>query len=148
MSSCPLCDRVASQETRPNRVIEFDHSVLFVGDHQVFPGYCVLVAKAHCREQHDLAPEAAIGLYKELLVSCRAIEQIWKPWKLNLSSYGNLVPHVHWHIMPRYQNDPQRLVSPWLQMDRFNHHRTSPEQATEVAEKIRSVLQNRAKTPG
>jgi diadenosine tetraphosphate (Ap4A) HIT family hydrolase len=145
MSPCPLCERIAAAKTLATFAAEFEHSVLFVGDHQVFPGYCVLVAKTHSREQHELPTKEAMGVYEELLLCCRAIENAFKPWKLNLSSYGNVVSHVHWHIMPRYENDPQRLSSPWLQMDRFNQQKTTPDEASLVATKVRQALGKFAK---
>ena len=35
----------------------------------------------------------------------QAIRELFKPDKINLASFGNMVPHVHWHIIPRWQDD-------------------------------------------
>jgi diadenosine tetraphosphate (Ap4A) HIT family hydrolase len=29
----------------------------------------------------------------------------YKPTKINIASFGNYMPHVHWHIMARFEND-------------------------------------------
>jgi diadenosine tetraphosphate (Ap4A) HIT family hydrolase len=36
-----------------------------------------------------------------------------KPDKINLASLGNITPHVHWHIIPRYFNDKHFPESIW-----------------------------------
>jgi diadenosine tetraphosphate (Ap4A) HIT family hydrolase len=28
------------------------------------------------------------------------------PEKMNLASFGNAVPHLHWHVIPRFTDDP------------------------------------------
>jgi diadenosine tetraphosphate (Ap4A) HIT family hydrolase len=34
------------------------------------------------------------------------VRKIMQPDKINLAEFGNMVPHLHWHIIPRWQNDP------------------------------------------
>ena len=29
-----------------------------------------------------------------------------QPDKINLASFGNVVPHLHWHVIPRFADDP------------------------------------------
>jgi diadenosine tetraphosphate (Ap4A) HIT family hydrolase len=35
----------------------------------------------------------------------QVIRDIMQPEKINLASFGNMVPHLHWHIIPRYIDD-------------------------------------------
>ena len=39
----------------------------------------------------------------------RAIETAFRPHKLNYELLGNQVPHLHWHLFPRYADDPDAL---------------------------------------
>jgi len=41
-----------------------------------------------------------------------------QPTKINLASLGNQVPHLHWHIIPRYEDDPFFPESIWSQRKR------------------------------
>tara|TARA_B110000495_G_C22636186_1_gene378044 strand:- start:63 stop:353 length:291 start_codon:yes stop_codon:yes gene_type:complete len=41
-----------------------------------------------------------------------------KPLKINLASLGNQVPHLHWHIIPRYEDDPYFPDSIWSEKHR------------------------------
>ena len=38
--------------------------------------------------------------------SAKAIEGAYQPCQLNYMTFGNAVPHVHTHIVPRYPDDP------------------------------------------
>ena len=36
----------------------------------------------------------------------RVLRELLAPEKINLASFGNMVPHLHWHIIPRFADDP------------------------------------------
>ena len=46
------------------------------------------------------------------------IASAMKPVKINLESLGNQVPHLHWHIIPRYEDDPYFPDSVWSEKHR------------------------------
>lgn len=119
---CSLCHRVAAPSIADSKqvIAEFEHSFLFLGDIQLFPGHCILVLKEHVRELHDLSDVVQKRYFEELVQAGKAVHSAFKPWKLNYSCYGNLVPHLHWHIFPRYEDDPNKLLPVWTQMDRFD----------------------------
>ena len=53
-------------------------------------------------------------LLDEILAVGRTLAEVVKPMKLNYECLGNQEPHVHWHIFPRYSDDPMRLAPVWL----------------------------------
>jgi diadenosine tetraphosphate (Ap4A) HIT family hydrolase len=55
---------------------------------------------------------------EEMCYLAQAIEECFHPHKLNYELLGNQVPHLHWHLFPRYANDPDRLRPVWLALDR------------------------------
>jgi diadenosine tetraphosphate (Ap4A) HIT family hydrolase len=113
---CVLCRRIEGCRNgqNPHLIHEFEYSYLLVGDHQYHRGYCVLLFKEHVRELHELSPEIQSVLFAELMAATQAVAQTFKPWKMNHSCYGNQVPHIHWHIFPRYDSEPDHLNHPWL----------------------------------
>jgi diadenosine tetraphosphate (Ap4A) HIT family hydrolase len=115
-----------------------------VGDHQFHRGYCLLVLKAHVRELHELTGEAQAALFRELMEAGRAVAEAFGPWKMNYSCYGNVDPHVHWHLFPRYDTEPDHLNHPWLHASEFTEHATDAETARAVAEKVRAKLAPRS----
>ncbi len=81
-------------------------------------GICAMInrIKAHdFRDELYLMPaEAARTLFEEMRLTAEAIATIVKPWKMNYECLGNLEPHVHWHLLPRDENDELRHGPVWL----------------------------------
>jgi diadenosine tetraphosphate (Ap4A) HIT family hydrolase len=61
----------------------------------------------HVAEPTELTAEEANTYWRELLTVGRVIEQTMQPVKMNYNMLGNSVPHLHTHIVPRYQDDPK-----------------------------------------
>ena len=95
------------------------NSVLLLGEHQAYPGYCVLWSREPVKELHHLSPAAYLGYLVDLRRACAAVEAAYSPWKINLAALGNQVQHLHTHIFPRSADDPQRLSQPWVHEARF-----------------------------
>ena len=53
----------------------------------------------------DLPIEHRAAIMKAVCVTESVLRELMRPDKINLASLGNVVPHVHWHIIPRWQND-------------------------------------------
>jgi diadenosine tetraphosphate (Ap4A) HIT family hydrolase len=142
MKNCDGCSRIhaAAEGNNPHLIHEFDSSLLFLGDHQYFEGYCVLMLKRHVRELHELEPMEYQRLMEELIQATRAVDAAFRPWKLNHSCLGNALPHIHWHIMPRYESDPDRMHNPWFNMDDFKNHVPDQERRETLIAKIRAEL--------
>ena len=54
----------------------------------------------------DLAEAERERLMKTVFVVERVLRELLAPEKINLASFGNMVPHLHWHIIPRFAGDP------------------------------------------
>ena len=119
---CEGCARVATALAgdAPWLIAALPHSVLLLGEHQVYEGYAVLWSRTHAKELHDLNENDYAGLMSDLKRASRAVELATACLKLNVVSLGNVVRHAHLHLFPRYAEDPQRLRHPWVHEDRFN----------------------------
>ena len=112
---------------RADVVWQFPNSVAIVGPWQFYDGYCMLLSRQHATELSHLGPIRAAFL-DEMSFLARAVEECFRPHKLNYELLGNVVPHLHWHIFPRDAADPERLEPVWLALERAK---------TDPAEKIR-----------
>jgi len=106
---CPLCEECRSAE----RVNEYGYTVadlrlsrLRLAANQFPPGYCVLICTRHVREPYHLTREEQGLFFDDMLCAAQAIERVFNPAKMNFQLLGNLVPHLHAHIVPRYYGDP------------------------------------------
>lgn len=70
-----------------------------------FPGYCILYFRRHVAELYQLTAAERGQLIDDLERVARAIAAGCRPAKLNYAALGNEVPHLHWHIVPRYPQD-------------------------------------------
>lgn len=145
MSECVFCSKIPKllSEKSPFVVHEFKNSVLIVGDHQTYPGYCVLVLKEHIKELFDLNSTTQVEFYNELVAAAQTIKSAYTAEKINVANYGNMTPHLHWHIFPRQKTDSNWPQPPWSLMDKFNNFSTTPDQAQNVTTKISALLKSK-----
>ena len=119
--NCLICGRIAlwREGKNPYFIHEFKRSIFVVGDHQFHRGYALVLLKQHVRELHELPENVQLEHFSEVMTAGKAIQAAFDPWKLNYACYGNQIPHVHWHIFPRYETEPERTRNPWLHSSDF-----------------------------
>jgi diadenosine tetraphosphate (Ap4A) HIT family hydrolase len=140
VDQCLVCDRVALARDggNPYLVAEMQQSIFVVGDHQWHRGYSVVALKEHVREPYNLSPDVQGEHFREVMRAAEALERTFQPLKMNFSCYGNADPHVHWHLVPRYADDPHPRKDPWEDIARFAEKQISPDEALEIAARIRA----------
>lgn len=70
-----------------------------------YPGFCRVIWTDHVREMTDLDPHARSYLMQVVFGVETVVRRLFTPHKINLASFGNVVPHVHWHVIPRWEDD-------------------------------------------
>lgn len=120
MSDCSYCRKLAALDDVPadEIVAEFTHSIAFLGPWQCYQGHCIVVSRTHAVELSQLSPAERLGYFQEMCIVACAIELCFQPHKLNYELLGNQVPHLHWHLFPRYRHDPNLLQAVWVDLDR------------------------------
>lgn len=98
--TCELC-------TKPGGVVlwQSEHCRVIRVDDPNYPGFCRVIWNEHVREMTDLDPAARDVLMHVVYAVETVVCQLFSPDKINLASFGNVVPHVHWHIIPRWRDD-------------------------------------------
>lgn len=111
--SCPLC-------------LPTTHTVLWQDDFcRVvllsdidYPAYCRVELLTHIKEMSDLAASQRVQLMKVVFAVEVALREMFNPDKINLASLGNKTPHIHWHVVPRFETDKHFPNSHWGQVTR------------------------------
>jgi diadenosine tetraphosphate (Ap4A) HIT family hydrolase len=142
MSECVFCDKIPKllNEKSPFIVHEFKNSFLIVGEHQTYPGYCVLVLKNHVTEIFELNTQTQVEFFDELAASTKVLKSTFSADKMNVASYGNVTPHLHWHIFPRKKSDANWPQPPWTLMEIFEKNKTTENQAQNVTRLLQTNL--------
>ena len=89
--------------------------VVLVGgaEGDAFPSFCRVVWHAHVAEMSDLLPRQREHIMKIVFGTEMALRQLMRPDKINLASLGNVTPHLHWHVIPRWRNDSHFPAPIW-----------------------------------
>lgn len=103
-TSCAMCSRWDDEIDL--RIMEFEYSYLILNRDQFFPGYCLLFAKQHVTELFHLEPPIRKGMLEEVSSVAAVLARLFKADKINYELLGNMVPHIHWHLVPRHVTDP------------------------------------------
>ena len=106
--SCPLCQPTAEtvlsqdQQTRVIQVTDPD-----------WPGFRRVVWQDHVAEMTDLSEDQQRLIFQTVMQQEAALRQYYQPDKINLASLGNMVAHLHWHLICRWRTDPFWPSSVW-----------------------------------
>lgn len=123
MSACPFCVVVAelakAETYRPphggvyRKVRDLPASVAILGHDQFYRGYTIVIARTHATELYHLADGERVQYLDDMTRVARAIDAAFHPRKMNYELLGNTVGHLHWHLFPRYADDPNPKRPVW-----------------------------------
>lgn len=91
-----------------------------------FPGFCRVIWRSHVEEMSDLAAGEQGHLLNVVMAVERALRGLLAPDKINLASLGNVVPHLHWHVIPRWRDDSHFPAPIWAHPNREASPRPAP----------------------
>jgi diadenosine tetraphosphate (Ap4A) HIT family hydrolase len=128
-ASCKACS--GTWPGTDHFIADLGLSMAYLHDDQFFPGWTVVVFKRHATELFHLAPTERIQLMEEVSRFAKVLAGVFEAKKINYGLLGNTLPHIHWHLIPRLQNDPAPLEPVW----RVAHDRVAPS-----AEHLRAVI--------
>ena len=120
MAKCDLCSPPIYPVIWKNstfRVVEIDNPS--------YSAYYRVEHIHHIKEMTDLDEVDRATLMKTVFIVESAIKIFYKPDKINLASLGNLTPHVHWHVIPRFYDDNHYPGSVWSKQKRFKKTKIS-----------------------
>lgn len=110
---CPLCDgpggRLVAQSSRLR--------VIHAGE-PGFPGFYRVVWTDHVAEFSDLAAADRLHCMDAVARVEQAMRRQLGPDKVNLAALGNMVPHLHWHVIARYRWDSRFPAPVWAALQR------------------------------
>ena len=101
VAGCALCEQVGGQLLWQNEQVR----VILVNDESLFAGFTRVIWQEHAAEMTDLTPEQRSQLMRTVCLVEQIQRDVLKPNKVNLASLGNMVAHVHWHVIPRFEDD-------------------------------------------
>ena len=90
-----------------------EHLRVIDANDALYPGFTRVIWTAHVVEMTDLSAAEQTELLRIVLLVEQVQRIVLKPDKVNLAAFGNVVPHLHWHVIPRWQDDPHFPQAVW-----------------------------------
>jgi diadenosine tetraphosphate (Ap4A) HIT family hydrolase len=110
VAGCELCELPASA-----KVVANDKFSVILADEANYPGFARVIWNEHVREVSDLPDADRLLLNEAVWKLEQAVSEVMQPLKVNVASLGNVVPHLHWHVIPRYADDAHFPAPVWAQ---------------------------------
>ena len=144
MTNCALC----KEELKPEDGLLIwrgdDCRVMLVNDPDL-PGFCRVIWNRHVVEMTDLTYSEREHLMSLVFTVEEAVRHIMYPDKVNIAALGNMVPHIHWHVIPRFKDDAFFPGSAWSAKTQITSQetlQTRQKLAQELVPTIRSAISN------
>ena len=99
-ASCPLCDADGGDLVWRDADLR-----VIMAPEADYPGFVRVIWGAHAREMTDLAPSQRDHLMAVVWTVERVVRDLLEPDKVNVASLGNVVAHLHWHVIARWHDD-------------------------------------------
>ncbi len=122
-------------------ICELEMSKVYLFKEQTYHGRCVVAFnRGHRNELFELSDEERNAFIRDVSRVASAVHTAFSPQKINYGAYGDKMPHVHFHIVPKYESAP-KWGSTFDMMPETRNYLTD-EKYTEVIEAIRLQLQD------
>lgn len=118
-----------------------DFCRVVLADEPDYPGFLRVILNRHVREMTDLVPAERSRLMRMVCQTEQAVRDVMRPDKINLASLGNVVPHLHWHVIPRFEDDPHFPRPVWGVKLRGTPHAVPADLGAQLAAAIDTLVQ-------
>lgn len=131
---CPLC-------SEPGGAVLWQDALcrVVLVDDADYPGFCRVILGRHAAEMSDLPIDERAALMEVVFAVEAVLRAQLQPDKINLASFGNMVPHVHWHVIPRWRDDKHFPQPTWGPEQREGRARP-PADAARLRDALRARL--------
>lgn len=113
VAGCPLCEGSGGR-----LVHEAPKFRVICAAEAGFPAFYRLIWRDHVREFSDLGKDDRLLCMEAVTVVEQAMRELLAPSKVNLATLGNVVPHLHWHVIARYDWDSHFPGPVWANSQR------------------------------
>ena len=99
-NGCVFCNSLGGELLWQN-----DLCRIVLVDDPNYVGFCRVILNKHVKEMTDLSDAERLHLMQITFKVEQVLRDVLQPTKINLASLGNKTPHIHWHVIPRFETD-------------------------------------------
>jgi diadenosine tetraphosphate (Ap4A) HIT family hydrolase len=123
----------------PGLIAELRESYALVHKHQRYLGWCTLWLKDHHEHLGLLPAERQARLAADVADAAAAMHRAFSPLRINYECLCNVVPHLHWHLIPRRADDPDPRATVWVRPAQETECGADPGTIGRVADRMRAA---------
>lgn len=118
---CVLCNEVGGRLLWQNDLVRIINA-----NDTYYPAFTRVIYQSHIKEMSELSPTQRHELMDFVYLVEEVQREVLEPAKINLAQFGTMVPHMHWHIIPRFKDDPHYPDAIWSTAKyELSHHAIS-----------------------
>jgi len=103
-TNCAYCMEGELVEKFGIKICELKTSKVYLFKEQSHEGRVIVAHKKHVSEITELTEEERNAFFADINQVAKAIHTVFKPDKLNYGAYGDTGQHLHFHLVPKYEN--------------------------------------------
>lgn len=134
---CLYCEKNELQKSLMIEICELKSSTLFLFKEQTYHGRCIVAYKDHVKELFELSESDRNDFMADVCTAAAAMQKAFSPVKMNYGAYSDKLPHLHIHLVPKYEDGPS--YGGTFEMNPQKVYLSDAEYA-EVIEKIKSAI--------
>ncbi len=134
-NECQFCDPF-NRWPDSHIVGSLNSSIVLLSQDQYFFGWCLVVSQTHIIDLFNLNIDERMALETDVCIVSKGIQELFFPDIMNYAAFGNVIPHLHWNVMPRYKNDGLWGAPPWPHEPK----ELTEYEAENLSKKIREVI--------
>jgi len=87
-------------------ICKLEASTLYLFKEQTYRGRCVVAYNDHKSEIFELSDDERSLYMKDVARVAGALYKAFSPYKINYGAYADTMTHLHFHIVPKYEDGP------------------------------------------
>ncbi|GAB6008152.1 HIT family protein [Dysgonomonas reticulitermitis] len=105
-NDCLYCNKNQTQKDLMIEICDLKVSTVFLFREQTYHGRCIVAYKDHATELYELEGEALLAYMEDVNKVAKVMKELFNPVKVNYGAYSDKLPHLHFHLVPKYPDGP------------------------------------------
>lgn len=101
-NNCLYCTKDEKLDALMIEVTKLKVSTLYLFKEQTYRGRCIVAYDNHVNELFELEDEEIRLFMKDVTKVAATLKKVFKADKINFGAYSDKLPHLHFHIVPKY----------------------------------------------
>lgn len=104
MNDCFYCENGEKLQSLMIEICKLEASTVYLNRDQKHKGRVIIALNEHKDEYFQMEEQQRNQYFKEVSLTAQAIQNLYAPDKINYATFGDLVSHVHIHMVPKHKN--------------------------------------------